>query len=477
MMHSFERLYVCPLMKSVFSFTLLLFFVSVATLFGGSCANIIPPNGGPRDSIPPQLLNAAPPDSTLNFRGEKVTFTFDEYIDLQDVQNNLLFTPLFQNNPRVDAKGKTITVHFRDTLDPNTTYILNFGNAIKDYNEGNVLKNFVYTFSTGPVLDSLQLRGKVILAQTGKVDSTIVVVLHKDLKDSAVMNQRPQYVSRLDNNGNFHFKNLPAGTFAIYAIGDGGTSRRYQNKNQLFAFLDSPIKVGAVDSSLTMYAYKETQPAVTPAAGTQPRTKAENRLIFTTNLTNDRQDLNKDLILSFSTPLKRFDSSKMLLFTDSVFNPANYRAALDSSHKELRLQTAWKEGTNYHLIMDKDFAADTAGRRLLKTDTLSFITGTAADYGNISIRLKNIDLSKKPVLLFVQNDQVVFSAPVPNGSFSQARFAPGDYELRILYDTNGNGKWDPGQFFGTKRQPELVKPIAEKITVKPAWDNQYERSL
>ncbi|HYK56648.1 MAG TPA: hypothetical protein VEV15_09205, partial [Flavisolibacter sp.] len=131
----------------------------------------------------------------------------------------------------------------------------------------------------------------------------------------------------------------------------------------------------------------------------------------------------------------------------------------------------------YHLIMAKDFAADTAGRQLLKADTLSFITSTAADYGNISIRLKNIDLSKKPVLLFVQNEEVVFSAPVPNGSFSQARFAPGDYELRILYDTNGNGKWDPGQFFGTKRQPELVKPIAEKITVKPAWDNQYDRSL
>lgn len=477
MMHSFERLYVCPLMKSAFSFTLLLFFVSVATLFGGSCANIIPPSGGPRDSIPPQLVNATPPDSTLNFRGEKVMFTFNEYIDLQDVQSNLLFTPLFQNNPRVDAKGKTITVNFRDPLDTNTTYILNFGNAIKDYNEGNVLKNFVYTFSTGPVLDSLELKGKVILAQTGKVDSTMIVVLHKNLKDSAVMNERPQYVSRLDNSGNFHFKNLPAGTFAIYAIGDAGISRRYQNKNQLFAFLDSSIKVGAVDSALTMYAYRETQPGVTPAAGTQPRPRAENRLVFTTNLTNNQQDLNKDLILSFSTPVRKFDSAKLRLFTDSTFNPADYKATLDSSRKELHLQTAWKEGTAYHLIMAKDFAADTAGRQLLKADTLSFHTNTAADYGNISIRLKNIDLSKKPVLLFVQNEEVVFSAPVPNGSFSQSRFAPGDYELRILYDTNGNGKWDPGYFFGTKRQPELVKPIAEKITVKPAWDNQYDRSL
>jgi hypothetical protein len=141
------------------------------------------------------------------------------------------------------------------------------------------------------------------------------------------------------------------------------------------------------------------------------------------------------------------------------------------------LKAAWKEGTMYHLVIDKDFAADTTGRRLLKTDTLSFATRTAADYGNVSIRLRNIDLTKNPVLLFVQNEQVIFSAPVPSGTFSQNRFAPGDYELRILYDANGNGKWDPGHFFGTKKQPELVKPIEQKITVKPAWDNEYERSL
>ena len=462
-------------MKSVFSFTLLLFFVLVATLFGGSCANIVPPQGGPRDTIPPQLLNATPPDSTLNFRGDKITFTFDEYVNL-DVQNNLLFTPLFENNPRVDVKGKTVTVNFRDTLEPNTTYILNFGNAIKDYNEGNVLKDFVYTFSTGAALDSLELRGKVILAQTGKVDSTLIVVLHKNLKDSAVRNERPQYVTKLDANGNFRFRNLPAATFAVYAIGDGGTSRRYQNPTQLFAFLDSPVRAGAVDTSLTLYAYKEKQQAAAPGTGAQPR-RADNRLTFATNLENHQLDLGKDLVINFATPLRCFDSTKLFLSTDSVFQPVAYTPRLDSARQELRLQSAWKEATAYNLIMEKEFATDTAGRRLLKSDTLFFTTKGASDYGSLTIRLRNVELDKKPVLLFVQNEQIVFSAPVPSGNFSQSRFAPGDYELRILYDTNGNGKWDPGQFFGIKKQPELVKPIEQKITVKPAWDNEYERSL
>jgi len=315
-------------MKPAFSVILFVLFVAIATLFGGSCANIIPPEGGPRDSIPPRLLSAVPHDSTLNFRDKKITFTFDEYVDLQDVQNNLIFMPLFENNPRVDVKSKTITVNFRDTLEPNTTYILNFGNAIKDINEGNVLKNFTYTFSTGAALDSLELRGKVILAQTGKIDSTLTVVLYKDLKDSAVRNQRPMYATKLDANGSFHFHNLPSGVFAVYAIGDAGISRRYMNNTQLFAFLDSPVTVGAQDSALTLYAYKETQAkTATVSNPALPANGRENRLIFTTNLDNEQQDLNKDLLINFATPLRTFDSTKLVLSADSTFNRTVYSSA------------------------------------------------------------------------------------------------------------------------------------------------------
>jgi hypothetical protein len=141
------------------------------------------------------------------------------------------------------------------------------------------------------------------------------------------------------------------------------------------------------------------------------------------------------------------------------------------------VRTDWKEGTRYQLILDQAFAEDTLGRRLLKTDTLTFATRKAAEYGSLSIRLRNIDLSLNPVLQFVQNNNVVLSAPIPSGTFSQALFLPGDYELRVLYDRNGNGKWDPGQFFGGKRQPELVKPIERRVNVKANWDNEFEVAL
>ncbi len=466
-------------MKKKFLFTVLILFVLIISIFcAPGCANIIPPSGGPRDSLPPALVSATPKDSTVNFKANRITLTFNEFIDLKDVQNNLLFTPTFENVPVIEARLRTLNIRLRDTLEPNTTYTFNFGNAIQDINESNPLRNFVYTFSTGPVLDSLELRGRVILAETGKTDSTLIVVLHKSLDDSAVVKQRPRYVARLDSAGNFRFRSLPRDTFAIYAIGDAGLSRRYTSPTQTFAFANAPA-VSGTDSLYTMLAYKEeeeekkTGTAVATRGGGGP---AEKRLRFTSNLEGNQQDLLKDLTLTFERPLRSFDSTKMRLTTDSTFTPVpQYRLELDTTQTVLRLQTQWQENTTYNFIMQKDFAEDTLGRKLLKDDTLSFTTRKRADYGNLRIRIRNVDTATNPVLQFVQSDKVVFSTSVKSGLFTQTLFIPGDYNLRILFDTNNNGKWDPGQFFGPdKRQPEVARPIERKVTVKPNWDNELE---
>lgn len=165
-------------MKRFFGLVYLFVCIGIISFIGYSCANIIPPTGGPRDTLPPVLVHTSPKDSTLNFNSKRIELTFDEYVDLKDVQNNLLFTPLFETVPVVEVKLKTVTIRLRDTLEPNTTYTFNFGNAITDVNENNPYRNFTYTFSTGPYIDSLQLEGHVLLAEDGKVDSTITVVLH-----------------------------------------------------------------------------------------------------------------------------------------------------------------------------------------------------------------------------------------------------------------------------------------------------------
>jgi len=163
--------------------TLLAFIVILVMAVGGSgCANIVPPSGGPRDSIPPLLLKTTPGDSTRNFKGNKITFTFDEFIDVDNPSENLLISPSPKSQPVVDHKLNTLTLKIKDTLENNTTYTIQFGRTVKDFNEGNVLQNLVYTFSTGPYIDSLQLKGKVILAETGKIDTTLIVMLHTSAK-------------------------------------------------------------------------------------------------------------------------------------------------------------------------------------------------------------------------------------------------------------------------------------------------------
>ncbi len=464
------------IMKSFFLFIAILLILFISLFSGPGCANIIPPSGGPADSLPPVLLEVSPPDSTLNFKGNRIVFTFDEYVNLSDVSNNLLFTPTFNITPIVDVRLKTITVRLKDTLEANTTYIFNFGNAIMDINENNILRDYVYTFSTGPALDSLMLTGKVTMAETGTIDSTLTIILHRNLEDSAVIKDRPRYVARVDRTGSFTFKNLPSGTFAIYALGNAGLNRRY-NKNQAFAFADSPVIVSPEVKPVNLYAYTEIPAA--PATPTGATIKGiDNRLRFVTNPgSGTQQDLLKDFIINFDRPLRFFDSTKISLATDSTFQPVSFITILDSARKKLTLQTSWLENKTYHIILDKDFAEDTTGKRLLKSDTLSFSTRKRSDYGALNIRLRNVDASLNPVLQFVQNGAVVFSATIGSGAYTQSLFLPGEYQLRVLSDTNQDGVWTPGQFFGIKRQPELVLPIERRITVKPNWDNDFDIQL
>lgn len=474
-------------MKRFFLFFLLTFFISKILVLTSGCANIIPPEGGPRDTIPPVLLKAEPGDSVRNFKGSRITFTFDEFIDVQNIGENLLVSPLPKSNPQVDFKLKTVTIRLKDTLEPNTTYLLNFGNAIKDFTEGNPVKGFSYTFSTGSYIDSLEMQGKVILAETGKIDTTLVVILHTSPNDSAVQKEKPRYIARLDSKGNFVFKNLPPKTFYVYTLKNESGTYRYFGDKQLFGFADKPVIVQSKTEPVTLYAYASSPPAATSAIPSinlnignrrkGPET-VDKRLKYQTNLVNNQQDLLVNFQMIFEQPLRMFDSTKIRLYTDSAFNPvASYQFKKDSSNKKLLLNVEWKENTLYQVIMDKEFAEDSNGKKLLKTDTLSFTTKKLSEYGSLKIKFRNFPADKNPVLQFVQNETIYKSFPLGSNEFSQQLFLPGEFELRILYDNNKNGKWDPGEFFGKHKQPEIVMPVERKISIKTAWQNEFEIAL
>lgn len=477
-------------LKNGWSFFIFLFIVLIATLGGPGCANIVPPLGGPRDTLPPRLLTVTPRDSAVHVTGNKIVFNFDEYLDPKDIRTELLVSPVPKIDPIVEAHLRTLTVRIKDTLEPNTTYFFDFGKAVRDVNEGNILRNFSYVFSTGNHIDQGELTGTVVVASTGKVDTTIVVMLHVHFDDSAVVKNRPRYLARVDSTGRFHFRYIQPGSYALYAMKDDGGSHKYLSKGQLFAFADSPVVIGQHTSAQSLYAYAEaeTKPPSKSTQTTAPKSAAaraaekerEKRLQFQTNLSNNEFDVLDTFHLIFPNPLQVFDSTR-IRFTNENFldiDPKTYRFERDTTNKKFSLLYNWPTGTKFYLIAARDFAKDSAGRILLKTDTVKIQTKKDIEYGEVRIRVLNLDLTNKPVLEFVQSDVVKYAFPFSTRKEVRKRlFTPGEYELRILYDINGNGKWDPGEFFDKRRQPERVTWIRKKLTVKANWDNDLDVTL
>jgi hypothetical protein len=452
----------------------------VCLLISPGCANIVPPQGGPRDTIPPVLLKVTPGDSSTRFVSKKIDFYFDEYIDVQDPQTQLLVSPLPTTSPTVDARLRDLSVRLKDSLLPNTTYTIDFGNAIKDFTEGNIAKGIRYVFSTGNYIDSLEIYGKVILAETGKTDSTLIAMLHTDPEDSAVFKKKPTYIARLDKEGRFSFKNLPAQTFYLYALKDESGMRRYNDKKQLFAFAAKPVFSSLQKDSLTLYAYVADPGAATSLTMAPPETAAkktdtDKRLKYQTSIQNNQQDILLPFQFQFENRIKQFDSSGIRLYKDSIYSPVDsFQLSLDTTGRQLTLTTLWEEGQSYHLILSKGAAEDSLGKQWTKTDTLSFTTKRKTDYGKLKIRLRGLDIGQQPVLQFVQSERVVKAIRLTGPLYEEALFYPGEYQIRILLDKNENGRWDTGSFFGDRRQPEQVIPLEKRITVKPNWLNEYE---
>ena len=448
------------------------------SFFFTSCANIIPPSGGDRDSLPPVLVSAIPKDSAINVSPKLITLTFDEFVSLQDVNSNLIVSPTLKDNPIVDNKLKNVTIKFKDSLEANTTYSLNFGNAIKDVNEGNVIKNFRFVFSTGNTIDNFSYRGKVVLAEKGTVDSTLIVLLHNNNSDTAIYKNRPRYFTRINGKGIFEFNNLSGGYYTAYVL-PNDFSKKYDDSTKLFAFRTEPLLINSKTITDTFYVFEafKRKTATTSTTSATTASKTDTRLKYTHNLDNGNQDLLSPLELKFGKPIKKIDSSK-LLFTDSGFNPVKpSRISLDSTRTILSLHFPWKEQTRFNLILLKDALEDTAGIGLVKADTLKFITKKETEYGSIRLRFNNINLQKNPILQFIQSDKIIESVPLTSNELIRKLFKSVSFEMRILYDTNKNGVWDTGAFGKVKRQPEIVQLISKPLSVRANWDNEVNIEL
>ena len=214
-----------------YSLLYLLVFLLVA-----SCARMGQPDGGWYDETPPKVIGANPADGGVNVNSKKVSIYFDEFIKLDNPTEKVVVSPPQLETPEIKAAGKKITVSLVDSLKPNTTYTIDFSDAISDNNENNPMGNYTYSFSTGEVIDTLQVSGYVLESENLEPIKGILVGLYSDQEDSAFKTKPMLRVSRTDSRGRFVIKGVAPGSYRIYALQDMDGNYMFSQKSEKIAF-------------------------------------------------------------------------------------------------------------------------------------------------------------------------------------------------------------------------------------------------
>lgn len=218
-------------------------FIGLAVIVGVlySCASIGRIEGGPIDETPPRFITAMPLPGSLNNTKKKITVLFDEFIKLDKANEKIVISPPQVQQPEIKANGKKVVVNLQDTLKLNTTYTIDFADAIQDNNEGNALSDFSYTFSTGSVIDSMMISGSVLNSSNLEPVKGILVGLHSDLSDSAFIVKPFDRVGRTDSRGHFSIKGVAPGKYHIFALEDADQNFAYNQPVETIAFDDSLV--------------------------------------------------------------------------------------------------------------------------------------------------------------------------------------------------------------------------------------------
>jgi len=444
------------------------------------CAIIVPPNGGPRDSIPPYVIYAKPKDSTTNLTPKEIVIAFNEYITMTNIQENLLINPSLKNSPLIDAKLNAVQIKIKDSLAPNTTYRIQFGNAIRDVNEGNIAQDLSYVFSTGSQIDSGKIQGSVKIAETGKVDSTLIVVLHPAENDTAIFKNRPFYYTKLNGQGKFGFDYLPFKSYAIFAIPNDYT-KKYDDSTKLFAFSDFPIKAGGNADSIQLFAFQAYEKNVKKKTIPNKSLKRNTaNLKYLKNFDGKELDILHPLQLTFEVPVYLNDSFPIILA--DTFNNAfeNFNVSIDSTHSNIvSINYPWTAGVPFHLLIPQKGVIDSLHNTLSKSDTLAFITKPISSYGSCLLRINGYEKFTNPILLLTQDDKILFKYPITQNLLNIAQLPPGDFQLKILADVNHNGNWDTGKYgYGNKnKQPEIIWLLPDRLKIKADWENEFNITI
>lgn len=477
------------------------------------------PRGGPKDETPPVIDTIkSTPNLQTNFNKRKIELVFDEWIQTRSLISKVLISPPLQYLPKLDTRGKKITIEFNEeeVLREDATYIFNLGDAVADFREGNKMDNLTFVFSTGDVIDSLGFGGLVVDALTGKPVKDCYVMLHDQIQDSIVYQQRPFYFVNTDKEGKFQFNNIRADTFLLFALKDGNVNYTYDEGIEAAGFITEPIILTPeFDSSFTIEVSMEEQlPSFSRLQSSRNgiiKLGYKNPLfdfpefLFEPKLNIIHKELDKDTLKlwyidTMSTTLyidedtiglstafsEKYLSSILSLegrgpgkptlspkdsleirFTNliksvnvdsiSVTDTAGVRKTISYSivDQALKINGNWNSDSLLNVFIPPRTIIDIHGR---SNDTIkfTFLTAPIEKYGDIIFTLKDTDVDLPYIIKLLRGGQV-YEERITEGSDSTTitfvTLPAGDYELTILEDRNGDGRWTPGRYI-EKRFPE-----------------------
>ena len=356
------KLYLCPVIRRL-KHILITACLLLMAFFAQQCANAVAPTGGPKDNTPPRVIEAVPVNQSINFSGKKIEITFDEYITLENANQNVLISPPLSEKPDIKLKNKTVVVKFKENLAPNTTYTINFGSAIKDLHEGNLFKDYVYSFSTGDHIDTLAIAGKVLDAADKKPVENAYVGLYagdRDNLDSLPMTVAPNYITKTDKEGNFRLAGLADKKYLVFAIKDVNSNLYFDQPNEEVAFLDSLVQASCLQKPVPPALDTMANDSLTMQVDTL--VKAKDSIVFETETTTmyDQNALNLTLYM-----FTEVDSTQVLL-EKKLIEEGLLRFVFRHPAQDAAIMTPEMLPDSFNLVTRHSIAYDTVWFRCLR---------------------------------------------------------------------------------------------------------------
>ncbi len=226
-------------------------------LLAASCAQVVTPTGGAKDTTPPKVLKSTPGNFETNYTGNTLSLHFDEFVVVKDAASEIVVSPMIGGNPQIKIKGKTVEIKFDTLPNPNTTYTVNLGKAIVDNNEGNILDSNLFVFSTGNIIDTLMIKGKIKDAEWSKPEKDMFIMLYEYTADSIPLKKRPDYIAKSNENGEFKIAHIKKGMYRIFALTDMNSNYLFDLPDEKIAFSDNFIQFDTSVVLIDLSAFKE----------------------------------------------------------------------------------------------------------------------------------------------------------------------------------------------------------------------------